>query len=257
MASKKTPTLSVAIAVFNEEKNIEACLSAVDDWADEIVVVDGGSSDKTRTIARQFTKNVITTDNPSIFHINKQKALQACTSDWILQLDADEIVTAQLKEEIRDTIAALPKENGFFIPRKNYFWGHFMRKGGQYPDYVIRLIRRGKGRFPSKSVHEQIEVEGTVGYLTQPLLHYSYRTRQDYWRKADSYTTLTAGEFLRKKTPKTPFFYLYYNYCKPMMTFLTLYVRHKGFVDGLAGLEFAVYSALHWAIAYRKYLKLR
>ncbi len=244
-------TLSVALAVFNEEKNISACLSSVADIADEIIVVDGGSTDKTIEIAKQFKAKVIQTTNPPIFHINKQKALQATTSGWILQLDADEVVTPELKKEILSVMDS--SKSGFYIPRKNYFWGHFMKKGGQYPDYVIRLIRRGKGKFPSKSVHEQIEVDGEVGYLKHPMLHYSYRTRHDYWKKANAYTSLTAKEL---KAPKTIGSYLFYTFWKPIGTFLNIYVRHKGFVDGLAGFEFALYSGLHWAMAYKKYIAI-
>jgi len=249
--AKKKITVSMALAVYNEEKNLAACLSSIKDIADEIIVVDGGSKDKTVEIAKSFGVHVILTDNPPIFHINKQKALDACTSDWILQLDADEVVTPELKKEILSVIDS--SQNGFYIPRKNYFWGHFMKKGGQYPDYVIRLIRAGKGRFPCKSVHEQIAVEGKVGYLKNPMLHYTNRTRADYWRKSDTYTSLTAKEL---HVPKTVQSYLLYTFWKPLVTFLNIYIRNKGFVDGMTGLEFALYSAVHWAKAYKKYITL-
>lgn len=248
MANKKT--LSIAIAVYNEEENLFACLTSVKDMADEIVVVDGGSKDKTVVIAKQFNAKIIQTNNPPIFHINKQKALEASSSDWILQLDADEVITIELKKEILSVVNS--SRNGFYIPRKNYFWGHFMKKGGQYPDYVIRLVRKGKARFPCKSVHEQIEVDGEVGYLKNPMLHFTNRTRADYWRKADAYTSLTAKEL---KVPKTIGSYLFYTFWKPLVTFLNIYIRHKGFVDGLQGFEFALYSGLHYAIAYKKYLQ--
>ncbi len=214
----------------------------------------GGSKDKTVDIAKEFGALVIQTDNPPIFHINKQKALDACTQDWILQLDADEVIPEDLKKEIISVINNTSAKNGYYIARRNYFWGHWMRKGGQYPDYVIRLIRRGKGRFPAKSVHEQIDVVGEVGYLTHPMLHYSNRTRADYWRTAAAYTSLTALDLREKKTPKTFFSYVYYTFWKPMVTFLSIFIRHKGFIDGLVGFEFALYSGMHWAIAYRKYL---
>lgn len=253
---KKNIKLSVAIAVFNEEANIDACLSAVSSWVDEIVVVDGGSTDNTVEIAKKFTKNIIQTDNPAIFHINKQKALDACRGEWILQLDADEIVTEELRQEIQKTIQKNDRYNGYYIPRKNNFWGHFMKKGGQYPDYVIRLIRKGKARFPCKNVHEQIEVDGNVGYLKEPMLHYSYRTSEDYWKKADTYTTLAAIFMKEKETKKTFGTWAVYNVMLPIKTFLLLFIRHKGFVDGWYGLIFAYWSALHFPIAYRKYMKM-
>lgn len=244
----------MAIAVFNEEKNLEACLSSVRDIAGEIVVVDGGSTDATIEIAKRFRATIIQTDNPAIFHINKQKALDACHGDWILQLDADEVVPEDLKTEIIGTINNKQEaSNGFYIPRKNYFWGHFMKKGGQYPDYVIRLVRRDKAKFPCKSVHEQIEVDGEVEYLKHPMLHYTNRTRTEYWKKADIYTSLTAKSLTAPKSFGSYFVYIFW---KPLMTFFNIYIRHKGFVDGLTGFEFALYSGLHWAIAYKKYLRL-
>ena len=252
---KKSVTLSVAIAVYNEEKNIGKCLSSVEPFAGEIVVVDGGSTDKTLSIARKFTSKIIITDNPPMFHINKQKALDNCHGEWILQLDADEVVTDELKNEIlRVTSDNTAEVSGYYIPRRNYFWGHFMKKGGQYPDEVIRLVRKGKASFPCKTVHEQISVNGKVGHLVCPMLHYSYWTRADYWKKADTYTSLTAAE-LNKDKQNMLYVFLQYCLIKPIHTFFSIYIRHKGFVDGLTGLEFAVYSGLHFIIAYKKYIQ--
>ncbi|MCX6793799.1 MAG: glycosyltransferase family 2 protein [Candidatus Gottesmanbacteria bacterium] len=254
---EKKKILSVAIAVYNEEKNLEACLASVRQLADEIVVVDGGSADRTVEIAKKFTTNVICTGNPAIFHINKQKALDVCTGDWILQLDADEIITEGLKKEILEVIHDTGlKMNGYYIPRKNYFWGHWMHKGGQYPDYVMRLVRRGKAHFPAKSVHEQIEVDGKAGYLIHPMYHISYRSKEEYWRKADAYTTLTAMEMKKNGVPKNAWTWFIYNIVKPKITFLSLFIRHKGFMDGWYGLVFAYFSALHFPAAYKKYTAL-
>ncbi len=253
--AKNKSSISVAIAVYNEAANLDACLSSVGGLADEIVVVDGGSTDGTVEIAKKFTSKIIRTDNPPIFHINKQKALDACTGDWILQLDADEIIPEILRNEIGEAVGT-KTFNGYYIPRKNYFWGHWMRKGGQYPDPVIRLVRRGKARFPSKTVHEQIEVDGKVGYLNHPMDHIAYRTRADYWRKADAYTTLTAMEMKKNGVAKNVITWCMYNIWKPKLTFLSLFFRHKGFLDGWYGLLFATFSALHFPIAYKKFVRL-
>lgn len=252
---KKNVKLSIALAVFNEAKNISKCLTAIFNIADEIVIVDGGSTDGTLTEVEKFGARIINTDNPPIFHINKQKALDACTSDWILQLDADEIIPEDLKKEILSTINHEQTTiNGYYIARRNYFWGHFMRKGGQYPDAVIRLVRRGYATFPCKSVHEQIMVEGRVDTLVHPMDHYSYRTRADYWKKADTYTSLTAKEI---RIASSGVFSTFFRFCivKPVVTFFSLFLRHKGFVDGLTGFEFALYSALHFPIAFVKSIK--
>ncbi|MEK7129534.1 MAG: glycosyltransferase family 2 protein [Patescibacteria group bacterium] len=248
---------SIALAVYNEEENLERCLTSVVGLADEVIVVDGGSTDRTAEIAREFNAKVIKTDNPPIFHINKQKAISACTGEWILQLDADEVVSGELHKEIAHIISSNSEFAGYFIARRNYFLGHWLRKGGQYPDYVIRLLRRGKGRFPCKSVHEQIIIEGPIGQLRTPLLHYSYRTLAEYWKKADAYTTLTAQEMMKSKVPKNIVSWVRYEWIKPTITFLSLFLRHKGFMDGIYGLLFAVFSALHHPIAYNKFLRLK
>lgn len=247
--------LSVALAVYNEEKMIKDCLASVFGWADEIVVVDGGSTDKTIEIAKSFGSKVIQTTNPPIFHINKQKALAACRNEWILQLDADERITPQLKKEIEQVVSQESSIDGYFIPRKNYFWGHWMRKGGQYPDAVIRLVRKDKASFPQKSVHEQIHIDGNVGYLQHPMDHISYRTKEDYWRKSDRYTTLTAQELKDAHVVKNIWSFLQYSVVKPVQTFFSLFVRHKGFMDGWYGFLFAYWSSLHYKTAYRKYVQ--
>jgi len=246
--------LSVALAIYNEEQNLASCLQAVADWADEIVIVDGGSTDRSIEIAKSFKAKVIRTTNPPIFHINKQKAVDACQGAWVLQLDADELVTAPLKNEI-DTVTHSDKtQDGYFIPRKNYFLGHWMRKGGQYPDYVIRLFRRGKGTFPARSVHEQIVIEGSVGTLTNPLEHQSHKSIAEYWRKSTSYVKLYAAEMKRDNVTKSWWNWISYGFMKPMVTFFMLFVRHKGFIDGVYGFLFALFSAWHHSKAYTYYV---
>lgn len=242
--------LSVALAVYNEESNLTACLESVKDIADEIVVVDGGSTDKTVEIAKRFGAKVIQADNPPIFHINKQKAIDACTGDWILQLDADEVISKELKKEVVDVSRSKTDISGYWIPRKNYLLGKWLKKGGAHPDYVIRFFRKGKGSFPCKSVHEQIEIDGEVGYLKNNLIHNAYPTFSEYIRKANTYTTLTAK--MMKKAG-----IIEYLFIKPTMTFFRLFFRHKGFMDRFPGFVWAFFSALHYPIAYIKYRELK
>ena len=207
-------TISVAIAVHNEEQNIIPCLESVYDWVDEIVIVDGTSTDNTIRVIKDFEKKMgadanfeaslgiprddqtssktkarshegglplelqnsassprqskiklIETSNPPMFHINKQKAIETCTKDWILQLDADEVVSTELKKDIQFVIARseATKQSpiAYWLPRLNYFLGKPLRKGGQYPDYTIRLYKNGVAKFPCKTVHEQVEVRST------------------------------------------------------------------------------------------------
>ena len=163
-------TLSVVLATYNEEENLSDCLSSVKDIADEIVVVDGKSKDNTVSVAKTYNAKVVVTDNHPIFHINKQKAIDLATKDWILQLDADERLTPELTKEIQSILSDQSSTtNGYWIPRKNWFLGRCLMKGGQYPDYTLRLYRRGMGRLPQKSVHEQAIVEGKVEYLKIPI----------------------------------------------------------------------------------------
>lgn len=254
---EKDMKLSVALAVHNEQDTIVDCLRSIASFADEIVVVDGASTDTTVKLVKEFTDKIIQTDNPALFHINKQKALDACSGEWILQLDADERIPEALHKEILRTIEDPQGAHGFYIPRRNYFWGHCMKKGGQYPDYVIRLVKKGYGRFPCKSVHEQIAVDGKVGYLKEPMDHLSYRTKEDYWKKADTYTTLTALEMEKHHVPKTIMSWTTYTLLYPVKTFFSLFFRHLGFMDGWYGLVFAYWSSLHHPIAYKKYVHMK
>ena len=163
-------TLSVVLAVYNEENNLGDCLDSVKDLADEIVIVDGGSKDKTIEIAKKFNAKIIhAKDNPQNFHINKNIAIYEASKDWILQLDADEMVNKELAEEIKYVTSRKPEVNGYWIPRRNFFLGRYLTKGGQYPDYTLRLYRRGEGRLPGNDVHEQASVEGKVEYLKNDL----------------------------------------------------------------------------------------
>ena len=133
--------LSVVLATFNEEKNLPLCLQSVKDLADEIIVVDGTSKDKTVEIAKKFGAKVLVTSNPKNFHINKQKAIDLASNEWILQLDADELVSTELKEEIKGILEEKESKIGYWIPRKNWFLGKFLLKGGQYPDPTLRLYK--------------------------------------------------------------------------------------------------------------------
>lgn len=250
--------ISVAIATFNEEKNIGRCLDSVKDWVDEIVVVDGGSSDKTVKIAKKYGAKAIVTDNPPIFHVNKQKAVNACSSEWILQLDADEEVPLSLQEEIEKILKKCDgKTMGYYLPRKNFLLGCLMRKGGLYPDCVIRLFKKGKGRFPCESVHEQIKIDGEVRCLKNELIHNAYPTFSEYLRKANAYTSLTADRFAEEKLKINLYTMLACLIIKPLRTFLNLYIRHLGFLDGFPGFVWAFFSALHNPIAYIKYWEQR
>lgn len=245
--------ISIAIATYNEEKNLGPCLDSVKNWVDEIIIVDGTSTDKTVAIARKCTSKVIIRENPPIFHINKQKAIEAATGDWILQLDADERVTSELRDEILKVVKSRTEFNGFWLPRRNFFLGTYLKKGGQYPDYTLRLYKKGKGKLPCKSVHEQAEVEGKVGFLKSDLLHIADPTFSRYLLRFDRYTSLIADELEEKKTGLNFFSALNYMLIKPKWWFLLTFFRHRGYVDGFPGFVFSLFSGLRFMVGYIKY----
>ena len=252
-------TLSVALATYNEEKNLAACLESFKDIADEIVIVDGTSTDKTVEIAKKFGARVKVTTNKPNFHINKQMAIQMAKSDWILQMDADEHVSDEMKKEIKDILENDPKEfNGYWMPRKNWFLGRFLLKGGQYPDYTLRLYRRGKGRLPMVHVHEQAEVIGKVGYLKSALLHYPYASLKHYIKKWDFYNNIFATQIKDQLKGKNIFQKLFFTimnlFVLPSHWLLTTFFRHKGFMDSWQGFTFSLFSALRFPASYIKYL---
>ena len=260
-----SPQLSVVLATYNEVDNLARCLESVRSLADEVIVVDGSSTDHTRAIARQFEAKVFKVKNLPMFHTNKQLALNYATGDWVLQLDADEVVDQELKQSITQILkgyslskqgVSLKAINAFYLKRKNFFLGHWLTKGGQYPDPVIRLFRRGFGSFPQVSVHEQIHTIGSVATLPGHLLHYTAPTFSRYLTNSNRYTSLTAHQLADHHITLNLFSLINYCCLKPVTTFLSIYFRHKGFVDGLPGFIFALFSGLHWLVAYLKYWEL-
>lgn len=249
-------TLSVVLATFNEENTIAGCLESVKAFADELVVVDGSSQDNTREIAKRFGARVIKTKNRRMFHTNKQMAIDAAHGDWILQLDADEKVDPELADEIQEIVKSGSQYAAYAIKRKNYFLRKWLRKGGQYPDEVIRLFQRGRARLPQRSVHEQMVVDGDVGRLEGHLIHDTAPTLVRYMRNANRYTSLTALTFVKAGLPIGTTSMINYILLKPALTFADIFIRHKGFIDGLPGFVFALFSGLHWPIAFMKYWEL-
>jgi len=293
--------LSLCLAVYNEEKNLHYPLDSAYDFVDEVVIVDGGSTDKTIQIAKSYGKKVriINSDNPVMFHKNKQKAIEAAKGEWILQLDADEELTQELKQEIKDIIRYNQMESdkisqketdsirlnpissnsivAYNIPRKNWFLTGFLMKGGQYPDYTIRLYKNGIAKFPCKDVHENVEIinnlkskiknseskeekkinsqflilnsKCNIGFLRNPILHYADPDFSRYLMRWDRYTTAEV-ERMPKDLKLSWFNYIIW---KPKITFLMMYFRHKGFIDGFPGFVFALFSSIRFWVIYIKW----
>lgn len=249
--------LSLCIATFNEEKNIHYPLNSTYDLADEVIIVDGGSTDNTLKIAQKYGKKIkiIKTDNPLMFHKNKQKAIEAAKGEWILQLDADEALSQSLKEEIKNIINDKNQQLvGFWLPRKNWFLNKFLEKGGQYPDYTLRLYKNGFARFPCQDVHENVEIinkNNKVGYLKNPLLHYADSDFSRYLNRWNRYTTMDVEKLKNQGIKKLSF--CKYFFFKPLITFISMYFRHKGFLDGFPGFIFALFSSIRFWVVYIKF----
>ena len=255
--------LSVALAVYNEEASLAECLESIKDLAHEIIIVDGNSSDKTVEIAESYGAKVIHESNRQNFHVNKQIAIDACTGEWVLQLDADERVSSMLANEIKQVISkdlsagALTQADAYYLKRRNYFLGRFMNKGGMYPDPVIRLFKKGKAKLPQASVHELMAVDGTLAWLHNDLIHIADPTFTRYLLRSNRYTTLTSLDYAKDNIGTSTATILNYMLLKPFVRFVTIYFRHKGFQDGFPGFVFALYSGLHIASSYVKYWEKR
>ena len=257
------PLLSIVIATFNEEKNIKDCLKSIKDIADEIIIVDGQSTDKTPQIAKKMGATIISVPNkPDDFHANKQLGIDKAKGEWILQLDADERVTKPLAKEIESLIKSNTVLEGYAIPRKNWFLGRFLTKGGAYPDPVVRLFKQGKGSFSNQTiidnsittsnVHAQIQIASEVGILTQDLIHYGDLEIERYLKRLNRYTTLEAENLQKLGFETNLVKSIDYLVAKPIYWFFKRYLRHRGYVDGFQGFLFALLSALHYPIIYLK-----
>jgi hypothetical protein len=243
---KASETLSVIIITKNEAAHIGGCLQSVA-WADEIIVLDSGSVDNTVDICRTVTDKVYITDWQG-FGIQKQRALDKATGDWVLSIDADEIVTPELKAEIQQAMQT-SDSNGFEIPRLSNYCGRQMRHGGWFPDYVLRLFRRECGHFTNAIVHERIVVNGTISKLNTPFLHDAFVDFEEVLHKVNNYSTLGAKLLYEKGVRSS----LSKAIMKGLWTFIRTYFLKAAFLDGRQGLMLAISNAEG---AYYKYVKL-
>lgn len=251
--------LSLCIPTFNEEENLHIALDSAYDIADEVVIIDGGSKDKTLEIARKYGDKIKIheVDNPPNFLVNKQRAIEKAKGEWILQLDADEAVSPELKQEIVTLLNGSIANNvtieqfshqpsGYYLPRKNYFLGQYLMKGGVYPDYVLRLYKRQGAYFKLENVHENVIVNGKVGYTKEALIHMADPNFERYLMRWNRYTSFDAKQLVESgERICFPCYFI----GKPLYTFLNIYLRHKGFMDGFPGFVWALFSSIRfWAI---------
>lgn len=238
--------LSVIVITRNEERNIPACLRTVA-WADQIVVVDTGSADRTIECAKPFTAEIF--ERPGAGYSDaKSFALAQCRHPWVLWLDADERIPEELAEEIRTAIVSPGTHHAFEIARRAFFLGTWIKHGGWYPGYVTRLFMKAHARFSDHLVHERLIVDGSVGRLTNDMLHYTNDSLRQYFEKLNQYTSLAAEE-MRGRGQRARLSDLL---VRPPLTFLRMYVAKMGMLDGLHGLVLCVLSSVYVFVKYAK-----
>jgi len=226
--------ISAIILTKNEEKNIARCLNSVGPIADEIIIVDSGSTDKTLDIAREYTKKIFVNPWQNDFASQRNYALQKTTGEWVLSIDADEELPAELAEEIKQFLASNKSRDyaGMRVPRKNIIFGKWLRHGESWPDLQLRLFR--SGNYYRRAVHEVLDLQGQVGLFKNPILHYPYENTKQFIARADRYTEIEA-EVLIKEKPN-PHFWEMLAY--PLAKFINVYFIKMGFLDGIRGLLF-------------------
>jgi glycosyltransferase involved in cell wall biosynthesis len=247
--------LSVAVLAYNEEANLPGLLETLA-FADEVVVFDAESRDRSAEIARESGAVLLSGPNVRNLNQNKTKAIEVCRGEWVMYLDADERVNPALGAEIRSAIENDDgKHNAYTMPRLNNYFGRYLKYGGAYPDTQLRLFRKGKAHFPCISVHEKLVVEGSIGRLPEPLHHESYPTVEDYLKKLPFYVAAQADFFERRKLRKGAGKSFKYFVFKPITRFLRRYVLRLGFLDGWQGYAAATLDWLQMVLSWGTYLK--
>ncbi|MFZ9594820.1 MAG: glycosyltransferase family 2 protein [Bdellovibrionia bacterium] len=240
--------LSVTIITLNEEKNILRAIQSVS-WAQEVLVVDSGSTDQTVALAQAAGARVVTHAWQG-YGQQKNYAQSLTQHDWVLNLDADECVSPELKQEIQAELSRLDPKNpqvvGFFIPRRTYYLGQWIRYGGWYPNYLVRLAHKGYAQWSEPQVHEAWQVQGPTLRLKHPLDHYAFNSIRDQILTNLTFSHLGSQELQRRGKPASLLRLIF----KPLGKFLETYVLKKGFFDGKAGLIISVNAAYSMFLKY-------
>lgn len=240
--------LSIVISAYNEQRKIRACLASAK-FADEIIFLDNSSTDKTVKIAREFTKKVyIQPNDPTKIDLQKNLGIQKATGDWILILDADEEVSSELAKEIKKLIDTEQNEyNGFWVPRKNIIFGKWIQHSGWYPDFQLRLFRKGKGKYEKAHYHEPIAVNGETSRLTQHLVHHNYEhVGQFLYKSLQVYAINEAEDLIR-----SGYRFNYRDAIRlPFKEFLSRYFAREGYKDGFHGMMLALLMGFYHFIIF-------
>ncbi len=236
--------VSVVISAFNEEKMLPDCLSSLKDLDPEIIVVNNSSTDNTAQIAKKYTDKVFTHKNdPVMLNISKNFGFTKAAGEWIISLDADERLTPELCKEIKSLVNGhMSNVNGYDIPRKNIIFGKWIEHSLWWPDYNLRLFKKGKGKFALKHVHEKLDVVGELGKLENPMIHYNYQTVSQFVNKMNkTYTESEAENFIASGKQ----IHWYDAIRWPADDFVKTFFFQKGYKDGLHGLVLSQLQAFY------------
>jgi len=237
--------VSVVIVTRDEEENIKEAIETVRDFS-EIVVIDSFSSDRTVEICRRYTEKVFQEEWRG-YAKQKQAGIDRASLPWVLILDADERLTPELKSEISQALSD-NRCSGFYVPRKNFFLGRWIRRGGWWPDYTLRLFKKDRAYMEDREVHEKVIVKGKTGYLKNPVEHHTSKSLSDFLSKMEAYATLSARE-MEKEGHKPRFLSLA---LRPLMTFLKMFLLRRGFLDGAYGLILSLIYSYYTFLKYAK-----
>ena len=234
------PRLSVVIITLNAADRLESCLASLQDLADEVVILDGGSTDGTAMVAARYNARLVTSTEWPGYGIQRQRAQAEARGKWILMIDSDERLSPELREEIRQAVEKDDPGLAYTLPRLSWVFGRYIRHGGWWPDHVLRLYHRDRGRYDSALVHEHVVLEpGTnVQRLKQPLLHHTYRDLNEYLVKSAGYAAAWAQQ--RRESGKRTS--IGAGLAHGLACFLRMYILRAGFLDGRAGFLLAVLS---------------
>ncbi len=243
--------LSVVVLTKNEERNIGRCLESVAGWANEIVVVDDESTDRTVDIASRYTGRIIIR-KMDIEGRHRNFGYAQAKNLWVLSLDADEVATEELKEEIKATLSKHTEYNGFTIPRRNFIGDYWVRYGGWYPSPQLKLFRRDKFSYEEVGVHPRAFMDDPCGHLKSDIIHYSYKNIEDFFQKLNNQTTREAGKWFQQNKPMRLYRFIW----RTIDRFVRTYIGRKGYKDGFIGFVVAFNAALYQFISYLKYREL-